>query len=247
MNSLRSFYDSRVPSEEVSSSSVQLKGRRLTERLAESLPPRSSVRLVDMGCGNGLLTKMAVGACASRGVVAEAIGCDWSAAALRSAQQRGILACRSSHHLGIRSNSIDVVLFSEMIEHLVDPDNALTEIRRVLVADGLLVISTPNLAAWFNRILIAFGVQPVFSEVSLRKVYGRPGKDIVGHLRLYTPRALREMLLDQGFCDVTLSGAPFHALPPAVRPLDDLLSRSASLSAILIGTARRSEEAPAAT
>ena len=223
----------------MSSSSARFKGQRHIERLAESLAPGSSVRLVDVGCGNGRLTQMAVESCAARGITAEAVGCDWSVPALQNARERGVLACRSSHQLGLRSGFADVVLFSEIIEHLVDPDDALSEIHRVLVPDGLLVVSTPNLAAWFNRILLLGGVQPAFSEVSLKKVYGRPGADVVGHLRLYTPRALKEMLSDQGFHDVTLSGAPFHGLPRLAKPLDAFISRRASLAAILIATARK--------
>lgn len=49
------------------------------------------------------------------------------------------------------------------------------------------MLSTPNLAAWYNRALLLAGVQPVFSEVSLRAIHGRPGTEVVGHLRLYTP------------------------------------------------------------
>jgi hypothetical protein len=58
--------------------------------------------------------------------------------------------------------------------------------RRVLRPGGVLLLSTPNLAAWFNRSLVLLGVQPVFSEVSLRRVYGRPGREVAGHLRLFT-------------------------------------------------------------
>ena len=43
------------------------------------------------------------------------------------------------------------------------------------------------------------GVQPVFSEVSLRGIHGRPGSEVVGHLRLYTARALREFVAASGF------------------------------------------------
>ncbi|MEJ8669191.1 class I SAM-dependent methyltransferase [Streptomyces sp. MS1.AVA.1] len=77
--------------------------------------------------------------------------------------------------LPFRTGSADAVLFSEVIEHLVDPDAALDEIRRVLRPGGHLMLSTPNLAAWYNRALLLAGVQPVFSEVSLRGIHGRPG------------------------------------------------------------------------
>ena len=79
---------------------------------------------------------------------------------------------------------------SELIEHLVDTDSALDEALRVLKPGGSLLLSTPNLAAWYNRGLLALGVQPIFSEVSLRGVYGRPGSVVAGHLHMFTRGAL---------------------------------------------------------
>ena len=79
---------------------------------------------------------------------------------------------------------------SEVIEHLVDTDSAMEEVNRVLKPGGSLLLSTPNLAAWYNRGLLALGIQPVFSEVSLRSVFGRPGSQVAGHLHMFTRRAL---------------------------------------------------------
>ncbi len=76
--------------------------------------------------------------------------------------------------LPLADGCADAVLFSEILEHLVDPDQALDELRRVLRPGGHLMLSTPNLAAWYNRALLLAGVQPVFSEVSLRGSTGVP-------------------------------------------------------------------------
>uniref|UniRef100_E6Q525 Methyltransferase type 11 domain-containing protein n=1 Tax=mine drainage metagenome TaxID=410659 RepID=E6Q525_9ZZZZ len=67
----------------------------------------------------------------------------------------------------------DVAIFGEVIEHLVDPDAALQEISRVLRPGGYLVLTTPNLACWFNRIVLVIGVQPIFTETSLHAKIGR--------------------------------------------------------------------------
>ncbi|CAM5618114.1 SAM-dependent methyltransferase OS=Streptomyces griseomycini OX=66895 GN=FHS37_000655 PE=4 SV=1 [Streptomyces griseomycini] len=141
--------------------------------------------------------------------------------------------------LPFASASADAVLFSEVVEHLVDPDAALDEIRRVLRPGGHLMLSTPNLAAWYNRVLLAAGVQPVFSEVSLRGIHGRPGREVVGHLRLYTARALREFVAASGFTVVRLEGAPFHGVPRPLRPLDRLACAAPSLASILLLHARK--------
>jgi 2-polyprenyl-3-methyl-5-hydroxy-6-metoxy-1,4-benzoquinol methylase len=134
---------------------------------------------------------------------------------------------------------VDVVIMSELIEHLVDTDAALAEAGRVLVPGGRLLLSTPNLAAWYNRVLLAFGIQPAFTEVSLHAIYGRPGCDVVGHLRIFTRRALQEILAAAGFVEIDITGAPYQDVPRPFRPLDRLLCRTPSLSSILLASARR--------
>ena len=127
------------------------------------------------------------------GVDVTIIGLDWSVAALDQARGDGLEVVRGSvEHPGLplRHRSVDVVIISELIEHLVDTDTVLSEARRVLRPGGSLLLSTPNLAAWYNRGLLMFGVQPMFTEVSLQGIYGRPGHEVVGHLRVFTRRAL---------------------------------------------------------
>ena len=198
--------------------------------------------LLDVGCGDGA-TAAGIRERLSRGGDRPAVlGVDWADAAARAAQRRGLAVVRGSpddERLPFRSGSVDVVVVSEMIEHVVDTDAVLAEALRVLVPGGSLVLSTPNLAAWYNRVLLAVGVQPVFSEVSLKGVYGRPGREVAGHLRLFTSRALSELLGASGFVDVRLAGAPYHDVPRPLRPLDRILCRTPSLSSILVASARK--------
>ena len=74
---------------------------------------------------------------------------------------------------------------------------------------------------------------------ALRAIHGRPGREVVGHLRLYTARALREFVAASGFEVVRLHGAPFHGVPRPLRPLDRLACARPSLASILLLHARR--------
>ena len=101
-------------------------------------------------------------------------------------------------------NFFDAVLLIDVIEHLFDTDKAIAEIRKVLRKDGILVISTPNLSSFANRVLLLFGYQPLGTEVSAHKHYGRPEKynlreGVAGHIRVFTYKALIEFLKDNGF------------------------------------------------
>lgn len=208
-------------------------------RILAAALPRPGATVLDIGCGDG--TAAATAAPVLRGH--RVIGVDWSQDALRRASERLTHVVRgelTNNGLPFATGAADAILFSEVIEHLVDPDSALDELRRVLPPGGHLMLSTPNLAAWYNRALLLTGTQPVFSEVSLRRIHGRPGTEVVGHLRLYTARALREFLTASGFDVVRITGAPFHGVPRPLRPLDRLMASAApSAASILLAHARR--------
>ncbi|GLY81309.1 class I SAM-dependent methyltransferase [Actinoallomurus iriomotensis] len=194
--------------------------------------------IVDVGCGDGAATRLV------RRLGHTVVGVDWSMTALRTARRHDLLLIRGgldAPGLPLADGSVDLVIFSEVIEHLVDTDSAVDELHRVLRPGGRLLLSTPNLAAWYNRGLLALGVQPIFSEVSMRGVYGRPGRQVAGHLRMFTKRALTEFLTARGFVCERVDGAPSHVVPGVLRPLDLLLCRWPSAASILLVQARRPE------
>jgi glycosyltransferase involved in cell wall biosynthesis/SAM-dependent methyltransferase len=100
-------------------------------------------------------------------------------------------------------NSFDVVLFCEIIEHLLtDPVHALTEIRRVLKPRGDLVLTTPNVARFENARKIIAG-ENVYDPYSGHGPYGR-------HNREYTQEDLFSLLTANGFIARTIFTADVH-------------------------------------
>ncbi|MGP3979795.1 class I SAM-dependent methyltransferase [Streptomyces sp. KR80] len=238
MPGLRDFYeDPAVPVASGEERSIR-QAHMLARALGPARPDEAPATVLDIGCGDGSAAAAAARVLAGHRIV----GVDWSQDALRRAAPRIPYVVRgelTDGGLPFGTATADAVLFSEVIEHLVDPDAALDELHRVLRPRGHLMLSTPNLAAWYNRGLILAGVQPVFSEVSLRRIHGRPGSEVVGHLRLYTARALREFVAASGFDVVSVAGAPFHGVPRALRPLDRAACHLPSLASILLLHARR--------
>jgi SAM-dependent methyltransferase len=234
-NALRDFYeDPAVPA-----SSGPDRAYRQAEMLADLLADVGRpATILDIGCGDGFAT----GVAAHRNPGHHFAGLDWSAGSLTAARQRGIAVLRAgldSPSLPIRPASVDVVVMSEVIEHLVDTDSAIEAAHHALKPGGSLLLSTPNLAAWYNRGLLAAGIQPVFSEVSLRSVFGRPGSQVAGHLHMFTRRALVEFLTAYGFTCVKVAGARYHDVPAVLRPLDRLFCHWPSAASILLVHARK--------
>lgn len=139
-----------------------------------------------------------------------------------------------------------LVVMSEVLEHLPDPDYALGEIHRVLKPGGNLILTTPNLAAWFNRALLLIGAQPAFTETGTSWVFGRlgllPQSRPVGHLQVLTFRSTLELLSHHGFRPTRIRGLPVDAslgLPWAASLADRFMAHLPSLASDLLVVATR--------
>lgn len=103
-------------------------------------------------------------------------------------------------------DSFDVVLFCEIIEHLLsDPVHAITEIRRVLKPGGILVLTTPNVGRLENVRKVIAG-ENIYDPYSGYGPYGR-------HNREYTPQDLGSLLSANGFNVRTLFTADVSVEP----------------------------------
>lgn len=91
-----------------------------------------------------------------------------------------------------KQSSFDLINAGEIIEHIYDTDFFLEEIRRLLKKDGLLLISTPNLASLGRRVLLLLGINPII-EISPNEI------DSPGHIRYFTFKTLRWLLEKHGF------------------------------------------------
>lgn len=96
--------------------------------------------------------------------------------------------------LNYPDNYFDTALMSAVIEHLIDPINALRQIHRVLSHGGKLILDTPNIAKWTRRLKLLLGFFP--STASLREgllCYDKKTPTKLydeGHLHYFTYRSL---------------------------------------------------------
>ncbi len=202
-------------------------------------------RTLDVGCGDGTLGAIVARYC---DLVA---GIEISTEACTIAHSRGIEVAQAdveNYAFPFRPESFDLVVAGEIIEHMTDPDNLLCEIARVLKPNGHCILTTPNLASWYNRLLLLLGYQPYHTDVSFRHQVGklRPIADGgSGHFRVFTLRALKELLAIHHLRPVTIEGS---MVPMTLRfPLSILertLSYFPAISSYLVVLTRKEDGGP---
>ena len=183
--------------------------------------PGQVLRVLDIGGGDMQLGRLFANRLAEQfHVRVELEGWDLSTEGVRRAVAAGERARMQSICEAIppeAAGQYDIVLFFEVLEHLVYTDEAVIHIRQLLKPEGWLLLSTPNMASWLNRILLLFGMQPHATEVSFEPIrFGDPlGHHLLpqdpngvsaGHLRVFTLRALKQFLRWHGIRPVRIRG-----------------------------------------
>ncbi len=188
-------------------------------------------RILDVGCGDGSFSKKLGNSSVT------IYGIEIAKKAVEKARQKGIKAFRinvDNQSLPFKTAFFEAVYCGEILEHLFDPDHLLSEVHRVLKTKGTLVITTPNLSWWLNRLVLLLGFQPYLTEVSLRHNVGKfqaKPNDISGHIRSFTHKALKELLKLHHFKILkSLGNSVGKSLPLPVSLVENLFSLIPSLS-----------------
>jgi SAM-dependent methyltransferase len=139
-------------------------------------------RVLDLGCRDGALTQAYVEG-------NEVVGVDADHDALAEAAKLGVEThwADLDEPLPFESESFDVVVAGELLEHLRDPTRFASEVRRVLRPGGTFVASVPNAFRLKNR---------------LRFLAGRKPESDPTHLHMFSPDEVRTLL--SSFEDVRL-------------------------------------------
>ena len=110
-----------------------------TLALAE-FPTSPALRVLDIGCGTGVLLRRALDADTTR----TAIGVDVTFNMLRQAAQRlpntVPLVCASGESVPLRRASVDLVVSTSALHYMRDPSSMLREARRLLVPGGTVIV-----------------------------------------------------------------------------------------------------------
>jgi ubiquinone/menaquinone biosynthesis C-methylase UbiE len=193
---------------------IDRKFGRILELLREQLPCRA---FLDAGCGDGRYLEALAAELPARRA-----GVDISERILETARARVDADFRQGNlqALPFADSEFDLVLCSQVIEHVLDADAAVAELRRVLRPAGTLVISTDNARNYVSRGLNA----PRTAVVRALRLQGARGR-IESPATAYTRASFRALLERGGFEVVRLETFRFHLMWPLdARPLTRTLN-----------------------
>jgi SAM-dependent methyltransferase len=165
----------------------------------EHLPPRG--RILDLGCGGGTVAERLFS------VDADYVGLEYGERNARHVMKKfadleGALSTRflraDAERLPFANGSFDVVVMSEVIEHLLRPDRATWEISRVLRAGGVLILTTNNASEMPCR-------SPLTHPLAyVEKALGATSPKLISYRPWVWPYPMDRELLAPGASDVYL-------------------------------------------
>lgn len=135
-------------------------------------------------------------------------GLDTSKSNVIKANKRGIIATvgDASEKLPFSSETFDIILMGELIEHMFDPDFLLKEANRILKSNGTLILTFPNLSSLANRLRILLGYDLMHFDVSLKNRHG-------GHIRCFNAYNIKIILNDNNFLVKKIYGSSVSINP----------------------------------
>jgi len=151
------------------------------QQILSKLLPQNGV-LLDVGCWNGSFSQYLQGI--------KYIGVDINLQALKKAKEKRIdVILTSCDFLPFKNESFDACSMIEVIEHLYFPSRAVKEVYRILRSNGNLILSTPNLVNFIDRVNIFLG-----KEVGINGIGWEHQ-----HIRFFTWKMLNDFLRKHGF------------------------------------------------
>jgi len=166
--------------------------------------------VLDVGCGSGVH-----GAELKRLYGHRVVGVDLSESSIQKAKGRLVEAyvadvTRPELYPFPDGRKFDLIMFSDVLEHLYDPLDVLTRHYPLLAPGGKVLISLPNIAIWNVRLALLAG----------RFEYQDTGTLDRTHVRFYTRRTFRRFVREAGL-DIRQS----RITPGIMRPFVPLIKK----------------------
>ncbi len=169
---------------------ISLRAQNRLDLLAMVSPEAHDI--LEFGCGEGLL-----GEAIKKRQKARVVGIELDDEAAARARKRidEVFNGDVREIVGILNQRFDWIIGGDILEHLDEPWSFLTDLRRLTVPGGHLLLSIPNIANWAIAQDLLRG----------RFDYTYIGITCAGHLRFFTRRSIEEMLHIAGWSVESIS------------------------------------------
>ncbi len=171
----------------------------LNPYLLEHVPKKSFI--LDVGCSNGLQGKYLR---EKKGCIV--YGVDISRQAIKEAKKnldKAEIVDIEKDNLPFKEK-FDVIIFSDILEHLAYPEKVLSKLKKHLKKDGLVAAAIPNVANLKIRLHLLLGKWDYQELGILDKT----------HLRFFTKRTARQLFEDSGLKIIKEDWSPESASIP---------------------------------
>lgn len=108
------------------------------------------VKVIDIGCGNGVRLKEIIRLAESDGTKIRGLGCDYSSCAVEIAAKKNI-DCRLGGVASLAGEKTDIVILSHVIEHFVDIRAEFEAINKFMQKGSFLYVEVPGVEDLVNR------------------------------------------------------------------------------------------------
>ena len=173
MTSLKKYYNQKALNYRSSN--------KRAKNILKLLEKVSGKKVLDIGCANGYLGKKVL----DKGNYV--VGVDISEKAVKNAEKilnKVLVLDVENEKFPFKEDTFDIIICSEVIEHLFEPNEFLKKIHKLLKKDGQLIITTPNFLYWGHRLKFLRG----------NFQYKEEGPFDRGHIHFYTYKNLVEDL-----------------------------------------------------
>lgn len=179
-----------------------------------------TLRVLDIGCGNG--SQLAIPL--ARNLRLKIVGIDTDARSIEHAQRLSYAKdnleffCASITEMP-GDQPFDVIILSEVLEHLAQPNEMLESATRLLSRDGVLIVTVPNgygefeIDSWIFRLLRLQKIVDRFAKQS--QVLAATDNSESGHIQFFTRPRLKRLFKDAGLTIFREGAASFLAGPVA--------------------------------